>query len=127
MGAAKEGVGVGELTPSVARGDLHRGAQRTRQRVNAGTAMPLTKERKQQLKGEFGRGGPDSGSPEIQIALLTSRIAQMTDHLQLHPKDFASRRGLLGMVGRRRRLLDYIKRIKPELYLELLRRLEIRK
>jgi small subunit ribosomal protein S15 len=89
--------------------------------------MPLTKERKQQLKGEFGRGGPDSGSPEIQIALLTSRIAQMTDHLQLHPKDFASRRGLLGMVGRRRRLLDYIKRIKPELYLELLRRLEIRK
>jgi len=89
--------------------------------------MPLTKERKQQLKGEFGRGDADSGSPEIQIALLTSRIAMMTEHLQLHPKDFASRRGLLGMVSRRRRLLDYVKRINPELYLDLLRRLEIRK
>ena len=89
--------------------------------------MPLTKERKQQLKGEFGRGGSDSGSPEVQVALLTSRIAMMTEHLQLHPKDFASRRGLLGMVSRRRRLLDYAKRVNPELYLDLLRRLEIRK
>jgi small subunit ribosomal protein S15 len=95
--------------------------------MNAGTAMPLTIERKQQLKGEFGRSDSDSGSPEVQIALLTSRIAQMTEHLQLHSKDYASRRGLLGMVSRRRRLLDYLKRIKPELYLELLRRLEIRK
>ena len=58
--------------------------------------MPFTKERKQQLKGEFGRGKSDSGSPEVQIALLTNRIAQMTDHLQLHSKDYASRRGLLG-------------------------------
>ncbi|MEX0612403.1 MAG: 30S ribosomal protein S15 [Pirellulales bacterium] len=89
--------------------------------------MPLTKERKQQLKGEFARGKSDSGSPEVQIALLTHSIAQMTGHLQLHPKDFASRRGLLGMVSRRRRLLDYVKRIDPELYLDLLRRLEIRK
>jgi len=89
--------------------------------------MPLTKERKQQLKGEFGRGEADSGSPEVQIALLTSRIAMMTEHLQMHSKDFASRRGLLGMVSRRRRLLDYVKRIQPELYLDLLRRLEIRK
>jgi small subunit ribosomal protein S15 len=89
--------------------------------------MELTKERKQQLKGEFGRGGSDSGSPEIQIALLTNRIAQMTEHLKLHSKDYASRRGLLGMVSRRRRLLDYVKRINPEKYLDLLRRLEIRK
>lgn len=89
--------------------------------------MPLTKERKQQLKGEFGRGASDSGSPEVQIALLTSRIAQMTEHMQLHSKDYASRRGLLGMVSRRRRLLDYLKQVKPELYLELLRRLDIRK
>jgi small subunit ribosomal protein S15 len=89
--------------------------------------MPLTKERKQELKGEFGRGESDSGSPEVQVALLTSRIAQMTEHLQLHPKDFASRRGLLGMVSRRRRLLDYVKRTNPESYLDLLRRLEIRK
>ena len=89
--------------------------------------MPLTKERKDQLKGEFGRGASDSGSPEIQIALLTNRIAQMTEHLKLHSKDYASRRGLLGMVSRRRRLLDYVKRINPEQYLDLLRRLEIRK
>ncbi len=89
--------------------------------------MVLTTERKQQIKGEFGRGESDSGSPEIQIALLTSRIAQMTGHMNLHPKDYASRRGLLGMVSRRRRLLDYVKRINPELYLDLLRRLDIRK
>ncbi len=89
--------------------------------------MTLTKERTQELKGEFGRGANDSGSPEIQIALLTNRIAQMTSHMLLHPKDYASRRGLLGMVGRRRRLLDYVKRINPEKYLELLQRLEIRK
>lgn len=89
--------------------------------------MLLTKERKQELKGEFGRGESDSGSPEVQIALLTSRIAQMTEHMTKHPKDYASRRGLLGMVSRRRRLLDYVKRINPELYLDLLRRLEIRK
>jgi small subunit ribosomal protein S15 len=89
--------------------------------------MPLTKERKQQLTGEFGRGKSDSGSPEVQVALLTDRISQMTDHLKLHSKDFASRRGLLAMVGRRRRLLDYVKRTNPQLYLDLLRRLEIRK
>jgi small subunit ribosomal protein S15 len=95
--------------------------------MNAGTAMPLTIERKQQLKGEFGRSDSDSGSPEVQIALLTQRIAEMTEHLKLHTKDYASRRGLLGMVSRRRRLLDYVKRINPELYLNLLQRLEIRK
>ena len=89
--------------------------------------MPLAKERKQQLAGEFGRKKSDTGSPEVQIALLTNRIAEMTEHLKLHPKDFASRRGLLGMVSRRRRLLDYLKRIDPEKYLDLLRRLEIRK
>jgi len=89
--------------------------------------MPLTKERSQQLKGEFGRGPKDSGSPEVQIALLTNRISQMTDHLQTHSKDHAGRRGLLGMVSRRRRLLDYVKRKNPQLYLDLLRRLEIRK
>jgi small subunit ribosomal protein S15 len=89
--------------------------------------MPLTKERKEQLKSEFGRGKSDSGSPQVQVALLTSRIAQMTEHLQLHSKDYASRRGLLGMVSRRRRLLDYVKRTDPASYLELLRRLEIRK
>jgi small subunit ribosomal protein S15 len=89
--------------------------------------MSLVKEKKQQLQGEFGRGQSDSGSPEVQIALLTSRIGQMTQHMQLHSKDYASRRGLLRMVSRRRRLLDYVKRTNPQMYLDLLQRLEIRK
>ena len=105
---------------------LVKGANGT-SRENAENVMPLTKERKEQLQGEFGRGKSDTGSPEVQISLLTNRISQMTDHLQLHSKDYASRRGLLGMVSRRRRLLDYVKRINPQLYLDLLRRLEIRK
>ena len=89
--------------------------------------MPLTNERKEQLIGDFGRGDSDTGSPEVQIALLTSRISEMTAHMQTHPKDYSSRRGLLRMVSRRRRLLDYVKGRNPQLYLELLRRLEIRK
>ena len=89
--------------------------------------MSLVTEQKQQIIGEFGRAGGDSGSPEVQIALLTNRIAQMTQHMQVHSKDYANRRGLLGMVSRRRRLLDYVKRTNPASYLDLLRRLEIRK
>jgi small subunit ribosomal protein S15 len=89
--------------------------------------MPLAKERKQQTIGDFGRGKSDTGSPEVQVALLTNRISQMTEHLKLHSKDYSSRRGLLAMVSRRRRLLDYTKRINPKSYLDLLQRLEIRK
>lgn len=89
--------------------------------------MSVTKERKKELVKDFGRTETDSGSPEVQISILTSRIAEMTKHLQLHKKDYASRRGLLGMVSRRRRLLDYVKRTDPQTYLDLLRRLEIRK
>ena len=89
--------------------------------------MALTKERKNELIGEFGRGKSDSGSPEVQIALLTSRISRMTEHMQENQKDYASRRGLLRMVSRRRRLLDYVKRVNPALYLDLLKRLDIRK
>jgi small subunit ribosomal protein S15 len=89
--------------------------------------MPLTKERKQQLAGEFGRGASDTGSPEVQVSLLTNRISQMTEHLKMHSKDYSSRRGLLAMVSRRRRLLDYVKETNPQMYLDLLRRLEIRK
>ena len=89
--------------------------------------MTVTKERKQELISQFGKSATDTGSPEVQISILTNRIADMTAHLQLHKKDFASRRGLLRMVSRRRRLLDYVKRKNPELYLDLLRRLEIRK
>ncbi|HYO24612.1 MAG TPA: 30S ribosomal protein S15 [Lacipirellulaceae bacterium] len=89
--------------------------------------MSVTKERKSQLVQEYGSTGGDTGSPEVQVAILTTRIAEMTKHLQLHKKDYASRRGLLGMVSRRRRLLDYVKTTNPESYLDLLRRLEIRK
>jgi small subunit ribosomal protein S15 len=89
--------------------------------------MSVTKERKQELISDYGRGGSDSGSPEVQISILTARIAEMTGHLQLHVKDYSSRRGLLRMVSRRRRLLDYVKRTNPQLYLDLLRRLDIRK
>ena len=89
--------------------------------------MALTKERKTELIGDFGRESSDSGSPEVQIALLTNRISRMTDHMRENPKDYASRRGLLRMVSRRRRLLDYVKRVNPSLYLDLLKRLEIRK
>ncbi len=89
--------------------------------------MSVTKERKQELVKEYGRSETDSGSPEVQISILTSRIAEMTGHLQVHKKDYSSRRGLLRMVSRRRRLLDYVKRTDPQLYLDLLSRLGIRK
>ena len=89
--------------------------------------MSITKERKQEVVAEYARQAGDSGSPEVQIAILTSRIVKLTEHLQTHSKDFACRRGLLRMVSRRRRLLDYVKRTNPQLYLDLLRRLELRK
>jgi small subunit ribosomal protein S15 len=89
--------------------------------------MSITKERKQALIGDFRRETSDTGSPEIQIALLTTRIGDLTGHLQTHSKDFASRRGLLAMVSRRRRLLDYLKRVNPQRYLDIIRRLDIRK
>ncbi|REJ65923.1 MAG: 30S ribosomal protein S15 [Planctomycetota bacterium] len=89
--------------------------------------MSITKERKAELIGEHRRSEQDSGSPEVQIAILTSRINSLTEHMRTHRKDYASRRGLLAMVSRRRRLLDYLKRIDPQRYLDIIRRLEIRK
>jgi len=89
--------------------------------------MPLTTEHKQQLISEYQRAEGDTGSPEVQIAVLTNRISQMTEHMKVHSKDHASRRGLLRMVSRRRRLLDYVKGKNPQLYLDLLARLDIRK
>lgn len=89
--------------------------------------MSVTKERKKGLISEYRRGNNDSGSPEVQIALLTNRIGELTTHLQTHKKDFASRRGLLMMVGKRRRLLDYLKRIDPQRYIDVIKRLDIRK
>jgi small subunit ribosomal protein S15 len=89
--------------------------------------MTITRERKQELIGEFRRSDDDTGSPEVQIAILTSRIQGLTEHLQAHKKDFACRRGLLMLVSRRRRLLDYLKKIDPQRYLDIIRRLGIRK
>jgi small subunit ribosomal protein S15 len=89
--------------------------------------MSLTKERKQELIGEHKRAKNDSGSPEVQIAILTTRVSDLTEHLRTHKKDYASRRGLLMMVSRRRRLLDYLKTVDPQRYLDVIRRLDIRK
>ncbi|HEX4147200.1 MAG TPA: 30S ribosomal protein S15 [Pirellulales bacterium] len=89
--------------------------------------MSITKERKQGLIGDFRRGEGDTGSPEIQIAILTTRVGEVTEHLRTHKKDYASRRGLLMMVSRRRRLLDYLKTVDPQRYLDIIRRLDIRK
>ena len=89
--------------------------------------MTITKEQKTQLIGEYRRDEQDTGSPDVQIAVLTKRINELTKHLQGHVKDFASRRGLLMLVSRRRRQLDYLKKTNPERYREMLQKLEIRK
>jgi small subunit ribosomal protein S15 len=89
--------------------------------------MTITKQRKQDLIGTFRRSDDDTGSPEVQIAILTSRINGLTEHLRAHVKDFACRRSLLMLVSRRRRLLDYLKRVDPQRYLDIIRRLDIRK
>ncbi len=89
--------------------------------------MTITRERKTGLIGEFQRSDNDTGSPEIQIAILTTRVNGLTEHLQSHKRDYACRRGLLMLVSRRRRLLDYLKRVDPQRYLDIIRRLDIRK
>jgi len=89
--------------------------------------MTITRERKQQLIDEFQREDRDTGSPEVQIAILTTRINGLTEHMRTHKKDYASRRGLLAQVSRRRRLLDYLKRTDPQRYLDIIQRLNIRK
>lgn len=89
--------------------------------------MTIIKERKRDLIEQFKRGEGDTGSPEVQIAILTTRINGLTEHLRGHKKDFAGRRGLLMLVSRRRRLLDYLKKVDPQRYLDVLRRLDIRK
>ncbi len=89
--------------------------------------MSITSERKQELIKEFAVQKDDTGSPEVQVAILTERIVNLTDHLKTHNKDFHSRRGLLMMVGQRRRLLDYVKRKKVERYETLIKRLGLRR
>lgn len=89
--------------------------------------MSITAERKQELISEYGTKEGDTGSPEVQVAILSERIRNLTGHLQSHNKDFHSRRGLLVMVGQRRRLLDYLKRKNAARYQELIQRLGLRR
>lgn len=88
--------------------------------------MTLGKEYKSSVMEEFSRHEKDTGSPEVQVAILTKRIEQLTDHLRTHKHDESSRRGLLKMVGRRRRMLDYIRRKDFQRYSALVERLNIR-
>ncbi len=89
--------------------------------------MALVKEDKTSIIGEHARTEGDTGSPEVQVAVLTRRIADLTEHLKLHFKDHHSRRGLLRMVGRRRRLLEYLKREDIERYRALIGKLGLRR
>jgi small subunit ribosomal protein S15 len=89
--------------------------------------MPLTKDRKQELIGKFGREDGDTGSAEVQVALLTERINHLTEHLRAHSKDHHSRRGLLMMVGKRRRLLGYLEREDLERYRKVVADLGLRR
>ena len=89
--------------------------------------MPLTQERKQELIAQYGSDGQDTGRTEVQVALLTERINQLTDHLRTHRKDHHSRRGLLMLVGRRRRFLDYLQRTDLERYRTLIGELGLRR
>ena len=87
----------------------------------------MTKERKQEIINTYKRDEKDTGSPEVQIALLTERINELTEHLKINQKDHHSRRGLLKMVGKRRALLSYLKKNDIESYRNLIERLGIRK
>ncbi len=89
--------------------------------------MTLTKEAKQEIIGRHGRADVDTGSAEVQIALLTARINQLTEHLRMHAKDHYSRRGLLKLVGRRRRLLNYLQKKDLEGYRSLIKELGLRR
>ena len=89
--------------------------------------MSLTKEVKQEVVSKHGRGPADTGSPQVQIALLTERINQLTEHLRTHKHDHYSRRGLLKLVGRRRRFLNYLQRNDLEGYRALIKELGLRR
>lgn len=89
--------------------------------------MPVTKERKDEIIKEFRKHEGDSGSPDVQIAMLTERINGMTEHMRGSPRDYSSRRGLLKMVSKRRSLLDYVRQNDPTRYLDIIARLNIRK
>lgn len=89
--------------------------------------MSITKERTAELVAKFGASDKDSGSAAVQVAILTERIVNLTEHMKVHKKDFGSRRGLLTMVGQRRHLLDYIKRRNEQAYKDLIAELGLRR
>ena len=89
--------------------------------------MPLTKDKKLEIIAKHGQTDKDTGSPEVQVALLTERINKLTEHFKVHGKDFAGRRGLLKLVGQRRNLLNYIRRTEIERYRSLIGELGLRK
>jgi small subunit ribosomal protein S15 len=89
--------------------------------------MTIAQEKKKELIGSFKVHETDTGSPEVQIAILTERIKYLTEHFKSHPKDIHSRRGLLMLVGNRRRLLDYLRKNDESRYQEIIKRLDIRK
>lgn len=89
--------------------------------------MALLKDEKAQIISDNARGANDTGSPEVQVAVLTRRISELTEHLKTHPKDHHSRHGLLRMVGRRRRLLEYLRREDVERYRALVAKLGLRR
>ncbi len=89
--------------------------------------MPLAKETKTKVISDYHRHGTDTGSPEVQVAIITSRINQLTEHLRTHKHDESSRRGLLKLVGQRRRLLAYLRRTEYQRYLGLTEQLKLRR
>ena len=91
--------------------------------------MSITTERKRELAAKFGGDGGENnpGASAVQIAIMSERIRDLTEHLKVHKKDFATRRGLLQLIGRRRRLLDYVRGVKPEQYTSLIKELELRR
>lgn len=89
--------------------------------------MSITKNRKAELIAEFGTDKKDSGNPQVQVAILSERIANLTEHMKTHKHDFGSRRGLLTMVGKRRHLLDYIKKGDKATYEALIKKLGLRR
>ena len=89
--------------------------------------MSITKDKKLEIIKNFGNNDTDSGSPNVQVAILTERIKNLTDHLKNHAKDFSTRRGLLTLVGKRRRILDYLKKNSSENYKQVIESLGLRR
>ena len=88
--------------------------------------MPITKEEKQNYVEQFGKDANDSGAPEVQVAILTHRIRELTDHVKSHNKDHHTRRGLVQLVSKRKKMLKYIMRTNAESYIQLVKELSIR-